>query len=127
MIIAVPILYYISDKEPSHLAFLDTVTDTFLSFQGVEVFDSWDDLQGWCNRPQMLERLRGLCPNWFFDNPSSSTDLARRDLLFAVYRASNNREALISSQGQALDGYSELANYRQIISEWIAALDEGHG
>ena len=37
--------------------------------------------------------------------------------LLEVYRAANSKKALFSSQGQAMSGIEELANYRQILSE----------
>lgn len=39
--------------------------------------------------------------------------------MLAVKEASDNQTALISCQGQAMDGYSELANYRYILEEYI--------
>ncbi len=35
--------------------------------------------------------------------------------LLAVKKAADSSQALVSCQGQAMDGYSELANYRQIL------------
>jgi hypothetical protein len=35
-----------------------------------------------------------------------------------VKHAADNKEPLFSCQGQAMDGYSELANYRGIIDDY---------
>lgn len=35
--------------------------------------------------------------------------------LLAVKKAADSGQALVSCQGQAMDGYTELANYRQIL------------
>jgi len=39
-----------------------------------------------------------------------------------IYKCAISGKEFISNQGQALDGYSELANYRDVIRGWI---DEG--
>ena len=74
MIIVVPIKYFLEDHENdcySHLAFLDTVTDTFFKFDGTHVFDCWEYLKGLCtdevDGTVFLERVKGLCPEWFFE------------------------------------------------------------
>lgn len=36
--------------------------------------------------------------------------------LLQVKQAADNKDNLLSNQGQALDGYSELVNYRAIIN-----------
>jgi len=36
-----------------------------------------------------------------------------------VYEKANSGTELVSNQGQAMDGYSELANYRSILKEFI--------
>ena len=38
--------------------------------------------------------------------------------MFVVKDASDSGAALFSCQGQAMDGYSELANYRQILEQY---------
>lgn len=38
--------------------------------------------------------------------------------MLKVKDASDGRVALFSCQGQAMDGYSELANYRQILEQY---------
>ena len=40
------------------------------------------------------------------------------DKMFRVKDASDGKVALVSCQGQAMDGYSELANYRQILEQY---------
>ena len=37
--------------------------------------------------------------------------------LLTVKRAADGNQPLLSNQGQALDGYSELANYRAILKK----------
>ena len=37
--------------------------------------------------------------------------------LLNIYHAFNNKNILVSNQGQALDGYSALANYQAIIAK----------
>jgi len=39
--------------------------------------------------------------------------------MLAVYDVSTSGKALFSQQGQGMDGYSELANYRSIIKNFI--------
>ena len=67
MIRVVPVEYFIEDTpdRPSHLAFLSTVTDNFISFDGCQVWDSWADLAEYADE-EFLERVQGLCPAWFF-------------------------------------------------------------
>ena len=49
------------------------------------------------------------------DNPPPfKVDKAIAQML-AVKKASDSGQALVSCQGQAMDGYSELANYRSIL------------
>ena len=38
--------------------------------------------------------------------------------MLRVKDASDGKKALFSCQGQAMDGYSELANYRQILEQY---------
>lgn len=40
------------------------------------------------------------------------------DKLTHIKMCADGKVAQISNQGQALDGYSELANYRQVIQEY---------
>jgi hypothetical protein len=47
------------------LAFLDTVTDTFVKYDGTHVWDSWEDLSEYCEDQEFLDRVKGLCPEWF--------------------------------------------------------------
>jgi len=35
--------------------------------------------------------------------------------LLEIYEAANSKKELISNQGQAMDGFSELAHYREIL------------
>jgi len=44
--------------------------------------------------------------------------------MLAVKRAADGKESLYSNQGQALDGYSELYNYRQILAKIEEAVEE---
>ena len=39
--------------------------------------------------------------------------------LLKVYEYATSGKELISNQGQAMDGYSELANYRAILREFL--------
>jgi len=49
------------------------------------------------------------------------TEIKTLDQLVAVYEAANTGKATLGNQGQALDGYSELANYRAILAQFLAA------
>jgi hypothetical protein len=40
--------------------------------------------------------------------------------LLKVYDAANDKTELVSNQGQAMDGFSELANYRAILRDFYA-------
>jgi hypothetical protein len=67
---------------PRQFAFYDTVDDTFVSFDGTEVWDSWGefesdliymaetDMREFPYRTELkketLKRFRGLCPDWVF-------------------------------------------------------------
>jgi len=46
-------------------AWFNTVTDKFESFNGEQVFDTWDEFS-LCYDGENLERYRGLCPSWVF-------------------------------------------------------------
>ena len=39
--------------------------------------------------------------------------------LLDVYEKATNQTELVSNQGQAMDGYSELANYRSILKKFL--------
>ena len=67
MIRAVEVCYFLEDypDKPSHMAFLSTVNDMFIKFNGTHVWDSWEDLAEDCDDPGFLERVKGLCPAWF--------------------------------------------------------------
>ena len=41
----------------------------------------------------------------------------RVEEMLRVKKAADGGKALLSNQGQALDGYSELANYRRVLEE----------
>lgn len=57
-----------------------------------------------------LDKIRSL-----LNNPAPcKVDKAITQML-AVKKAADSGAALVSCQGQAMDGYSELANYRQIL------------
>ena len=49
------------------------------------------------------------------------TEIKTLDQLVAVYEAANAGKTVLGNQGQALDGYSELANYRAILAQFLAA------
>ena len=75
MIRAIPVEYYL-DAAPSHMAFLNTVDDMFIEFNGTMVWESWDELveyvegdEDFVDNPTLgfLDRVRGLCPQWFLD------------------------------------------------------------
>lgn len=71
MIRVVPVMYFLEDYEnekPSHMAFLDTVTDQFIMFDGTHVWECWLDLVNSGADDAFLERVRGLCPDWFGEN-----------------------------------------------------------
>ena len=73
MIRAVPFEYYSSGRV-DNMAFLDTVTNRFLTIGEEQNWECWDDLrkamdyEGWEDIHPIRERLRGLCPMWFLDN-----------------------------------------------------------
>ena len=84
----------------------------------------------WCNDGpdcigegcELLESLLTVIP---FASPPAP-DAALREAAQAVVRikqAADGGVALISNQGQAMDGYSELANYRSAARELEAALN----
>ncbi len=41
------------------------------------------------------------------------------DKIIEIYETANSRKATFSSQGQAMSGYEELANYRRILRELL--------
>ncbi len=47
---------------------------------------------------------------------------ATMDKLVCIKICADGKDALVSNQGQALDGYSELANYRDIIQKYADGL-----
>jgi len=47
----------------------------------------------------------------------SASEFALEQLL-KIKQAADGRASLLSNQGQALDGYSELANYRAVIEKF---------
>jgi hypothetical protein len=52
-------------------AFYDTISDTFINFNGSETFDDWNSLVSVFFPDEfpddnMLQRLKGLCPDWVF-------------------------------------------------------------
>lgn len=61
-----------SDPEaPRSFAFYDTISDTFINFNGSETFESWESLVSMFFPDEFpddetLERLRRLCPEWVF-------------------------------------------------------------
>ena len=57
-----------------------------------------------------LDKIRSLLNN----QPPIKVDKVIAKML-AVKEASDSGQALVSCQGQAMDGYSELANYRSIL------------
>ena len=71
MIRAVPIDYFV-DGSHSHLAFLSTVDNRFREFNGIHVWDSWQDLSedaiddDGVVDTAFLVRVKPLCPKWFF-------------------------------------------------------------
>ena len=54
---------------PRQFAFYNTISDTFLSANGGQVFDSWHEFEknatGEISR-DMVSRCFGLCPKWVF-------------------------------------------------------------
>ncbi len=57
-----------------------------------------------------LDKIRSLLIN----QPPVKVDAVVRKML-DVKEASDSGKALVSNQGQAMDGYTELANYRNIL------------
>lgn len=57
-----------------------------------------------------VDKIRSLLDN----PPPVEVDKVIAQML-AVKKASDSGQALISCQGQAMDGYTELANYRSIL------------
>jgi len=43
--------------------------------------------------------------------------------LLDVYEKAINQTELVSNQGQAMDGFSELANYRAILRDFYATVN----
>ena len=54
-----------------------------------------------------------------YERAFKMTESGAMKQLLAVYEAATTDKALISNQGQALDGYSELANYRAILAAFL--------
>ncbi|MCH8272139.1 MAG: hypothetical protein IIB41_02685 [Candidatus Marinimicrobia bacterium] len=66
MIIVVEVNYFqLENDKPDHIAFLCTVTDQFIKFDGTHVWDSWAEFETYADK-EFLDRVRGLCPQWFF-------------------------------------------------------------
>lgn len=63
---------YENDPEfPRQFAFYDTMSDTFISANGGQVFDSWDEFLDQAATELSLERInrcRSLCPKWVFES-----------------------------------------------------------
>ena len=59
-----------------------------------------------------LEMIRSLLST---PVPTISNDVLAK--LLAVKKAADSGQSLVSCQGQGLDGYSELANYRSILDD----------
>ena len=59
-------------------AFWDTVTNSFLMFDGDQGFENRDDFEdAWLNSNKKalnLNRLKSLCPKWAHDNESDDID-----------------------------------------------------
>ena len=47
-------------------AWYDTVRDEFESFNGEQVFDTWDEFAEVCSSNE-IEQYRRLCPQWVFE------------------------------------------------------------
>ncbi len=43
--------------------------------------------------------------------------------LLRIKAAADGGKTLLSNQGQAMDGYSELAAYRQVLSDYVKTLE----
>ena len=55
---------------PRQFAFYDTISDSFISVNGGQVFDSWRDFDTYANgelTPEFILRCKSLCPPWLFD------------------------------------------------------------
>jgi len=69
------------DEEWSReFAFFDTITDTFITMDGEQVWDSWTEFKEayagtpWRTRTSWtLERFRSLCPAWVFEGNDEPT------------------------------------------------------
>lgn len=68
----------VSDDWPRQFAFFDTITDTFITASGNQVWDCWDDLHSdlleerkRTKHTQQVDehiaRLKRLCPDWVFE------------------------------------------------------------
>ena len=78
MIRAVPFEYFSSGRA-DHIAFVCTITDRFLEFDGDQYWATWSELfesmtcdnaypDGSAVEPDFMLRLKRLCPMWFLDN-----------------------------------------------------------
>jgi hypothetical protein len=71
MIRAVPFQYFL-DGRVDNIAFVDTVTDTFLTIADDQFWPTWDELEQSMDidnvESDFRERLKALCPMWFLDN-----------------------------------------------------------
>ena len=47
------------------------------------------------------------------------TEREAMDALIRIKQCADGGTELVSNQGQGMDGYSELANYRQVIEKYI--------
>lgn len=63
--------------------------------------------------------------NYLKEKMTEGLGLNTINQLIKIKHAADNGTSLISNQGQALDGYSELANYRAIIGKFEKEKSDG--
>jgi len=69
----------------------------------------------------LYQQISAICYKAMLEAaPAPDDELARlQEQLLDVYEAATTGKALVSNQGQSLDGYSELSNYRSILAKMI--------
>ena len=62
-------------KHPRQFAFYNTTSDRFIEIDGIQVFDSWEEIEriisfSESSDEKFLTRLKNLCPCWVFQKES---------------------------------------------------------
>ena len=52
----------------SRFAFWNTVTDRFVEIEGEQAWNNWDDFLEVAEGYPIVERFKGLCRDWVFDD-----------------------------------------------------------